>query len=511
MIQLIVDYAKTRVSGDCVPMNLIKQPLSYTEKVFLTKKNRAKAIAYANQQGHGFSPNKPMTVERFLYDEFDNTFPTGMLHRIMATLDKHQFLYEVIDLRAPTESNLVFPPPIGKYADKQPRPYQQDAIDTALFKKRGILRIACGGGKTLCAGEIIKNLGRRTVFLVNRGGLLYQAKEVFEEMLGGCKIGQVGDGIVDVQQINVVMIQTLTKHLGKEYEIFDEEDTDEDNTDVQSNAKQIQEMLDSAELVFMDECHCIGARTAFDCLMAFKNAEWRIGLSATPVREDGKDIYFEACFGPKLVNISFTYLIEHGFLVRPYICFVKLNGAQLPTSTKLRHSTIYSRAIVNNEFRNRMAVAEAKMLYVNGHHPLMLVQQLKHGNILKSYMPEASFIHGKDTISQRKEALTNFCSGDIPILIATTILDEAIDIPPCDAVIMTGGGASYARTIQRISRGMRIDPNNPNKKMCVVIDFFDQDKYLDRHCFVRQNTYRSEKAFEIILPGQPRPFEERLF
>ena len=960
MIQLIVDYAKTRVSGDCMPLEIIKKPLAYSEKVFLTKRSRAKAA------GNGFNANKPMIVERYLYDEFDNTFPTGMLNRVIAALEKHQFLYEIHDLRTPTQSSVVFAPPVGKYADKKARPYQQDAIDTALFKKRGILRIACGGGKTLCAGEIIKNLGRRTVFLVNRGGLLYQAKEVFEEMLGGRHIGQIGDGIVDVQDINVVMIQTLTKYLGKEYEIFDEEDTDEDPTDVQKYGKQIQEMLDSAELVFMDECHCIGAKTAFECLTAFKNAEWRIGLSvggdsvvvirdakhqikvttikeiadglnvgldkivmvedgtqvrtydgqkfvwrnlnavhrykcnkkvfelltdygrklrvtedhsvfrvvrdgyraqgrkenqggkyygkieeargdalsvgdyllledsldsgnveeivvssrltgnfyvsgddrdfsewinknvsspkakwrykngkhgaylplsmfltsglsgervytesarghwvnnhlpcsaiaymvgyfigdgwlcghrtcfavpkndkddflskikdlllhanvsvnvqemkgksveirlggkalydvfysmfgkqkvktkripseifnwtkasqelvlqgiiesdgmlqfgtrqrnrvyyttiserlaldlceflkifgiigsisstrkpclggivngrqikgknrthvvhwshwaqigqnegkrgrrmpldmegkdgrlakikkitevhedevfdlsvdntenfvangilvhnsATPVREDGKDLFFEACFGPKLVNISFTYLIENGFLVRPFICFVKLNGSQLPLHTTAKHSTIYSKGIVGNEFRNRMAIAEAKMLYLNGHHPLMLVQHVKHGNILKSYMPEAGFIHGKDSIIQRKEALDKFCIGEIPILIATTILDEAIDIPPCDSIIMTGGGASYVRTIQRISRGMRIDPNNPNKKFCVVIDFFDQDKYLDRHCFVRQNTYRSEKAFKIILPGQPRPFDEDVF
>ena len=502
MLKLVVDHALTYVSGNFLPLEVIKKPLHYTEKMFMrasTKNRIAKA-------GGKFS-NQPMLVDKYLFDEFDNSFPTGMLPKVIQLLDQQQFAYDLVDLRAETHPSLSFGLATGKYKNLKPREYQKEAIDTALFKKRGILRIACGGGKTLCAGEVIKGLKRRTVFLVNRGGLLYQAKEVFEQMLG-VPIGQVGDGIVDIQEVNVVMLQTLVKYLGKEYDAFDEEDFTEDPTDTQKYAKQIQEMLDSTEVLFLDECHCIGARTAYDSMAAFKSAEWKIGLSATPRREDGKDIFFEACIGPRLADVSFTFLIDKGFLVKPYICFVKLDGRQLPANTRARHNTIYQRSIVNNDYRNMMAISEAQNLIIDGHKPLILVQHVKHGNLLHGYFPESEFIHGKHNIEQRKQTLKDFSSGVIPSVIATTILDEAIDIPACDSVIMAGGGASYVRTIQRMSRAMRLDPNNPNKKHCVIIDFFDEDKYLERHCYVRQNTYRSERAFEIILPGQARPFED---
>lgn len=502
MLKLTVDHALTWVGGDFMPVETIKQPLAYKEKIFMraSTKNRIK-------QAGGRASNQPTFVDKYLYDEFNNSFPTGMLPHVLRLLDKHQFAYELIDLRKKTHPSLTFNPPSGDYVDRKPRPYQSDAIDTALFKKRGILRIACGGGKTLCAGEVIKNLRRKAVFLVNRGGLLYQAKKVFEQMLS-VPIGQVGDGIVDVQEVNVVMLQTLVKYLGKEYDPFDEEDFEEDTkTDTQKYARQIQDMLDSTEVMFLDECHCIGARTAYDTVSAFKSAEWKIGLSATPVREDGKTIFFEACIGPKLVDISFSYLINEGFLLRPYICFLKLDGRQLPAGTKAKHNTIYKRCIVNNEYRNMLAISEAQNLILDGHKPLILVQQVKHGQLLHDYFPETSFIHGNHNIKQREEVLDNFSKGLIPGIIATTILDEAIDIPACDSVIMAGGGASYVRTIQRMSRAMRLDPKNPNKKCAIIIDFFDEDKFLDRHCYTRQNTYRSEKEFKIILPGQPRPFE----
>lgn len=506
MIELIVDYAKTTIVGNCIPIEILREPLKYIERVYPTSKTRQKMAAMAASNSDFKWNAKPMIVEKYLYDEFDNTFPTGMLNSITRLLEKHNFAYQVKDTRAKTSPSIIFGDRLESFAKKRPRPYQDDAINKSIDKKRGILRIACGGGKTLCAGETIRYLSRRSVFLVNRSGLLYQAKEALNGILGE-DIGQVGDGIVDVKNVNVVMLQTLIRHLGKKYECFDEEDDSEDITDIKKFQKSIQDMLDGTEVVFLDECHCIGAQTAYDCITSFKNAEWRIGLSATPVREDGKDIYFEACFGPKLVDISFTYLIDNNFLVRPYICFNNIDKAIFGQHINKRYNTIYKQAIVNNMYRNRLIIMEAKLLAANGHKPLILVQHLPHGHLLKQYLPEATFIHGEHQISNRRQVLQNFCGGKVPILIATTILDEAIDIPPCDAVIMGGGGASYARTIQRMSRAMRIDPQNPNKKYAIIIDFFDQDKFLQRHSYVRQTTYRSESAFRIVLPHETRPFD----
>lgn len=496
-MKIYVEHALCRVEGNFIPLETLKKPLTYYERTFLTTKTRKSFAAQAKEKGKKFNPNAPVVYERALFDDFDNTFPTGMLPKVLQALDRGRFQYDVIDLRSSLPADLTFGQSTGKYAHIKPYPYQANAIDNILFKKRGLVRIACGGGKTLVAGESIKQLGRRAVFLVNRKGLLYQTKEVFEQLLG-VEIGQIGDGIVDVQNVNVVMIQSLVRFLGKEYEKFDEEDSDEDETDVEANANSIQDMLLGTQVVVLDECHCIGAQTAFDCITAFRHAEWKVGLSATPVRDDGKTIFFEACFGDKLADISFTFLIDNGFLVQPYICMLPLSRKMLSDDKQHRFTTIYKQGIVRNEIRNQIAVMEARTLWMKGHRPLLLVQHVEHGNILQQMMGEAEFLHGKHKQKERAAVLKEFCAGNTKGLIATTIFDEAIDIPPCDSTIMVGGGASYVRTIQRMSRSMRLDRDNPKKDKCFIIDFTDVDKDIERHSRVRLTTYMSEKAFKIV-------------
>ena len=496
-MKIFVEQAMCRIEGNFVPLEQIKKPLTYYERTYMTNKTRASFAKQAQNANKKFNSNAPVVYERALFDDFDNTFPTGMLPKVLQVLDRGRFQYDLIDLRNVSQPNQVFGKSYGKYANIKPYPYQSTAIDNILFKKRGLVRIACGGGKTLVAGEAIKQLARRSVFLVNRKGLLYQTKEVFEQLLS-VEIGQIGDGIVDVKDINIVMIQSLVRFLGKEYDRFDEEDSDEDETDVVNNAAAIQDMLLGTNVVVLDECHCIGAQTAFDCMAAFRNAEYRVGLSATPVREDGKTIFFEACFGDKLADISFTFLIDNGFLVQPYICMLPLSQKMLSDDKKHKFSTIYKQGIVRNGMRNQIAVMEARTMWLKGHHPLLLVQHVEHGSALQQMMPEAEFLHGKHKQKERSAVLKDFSSGLAKGLIATTIFDEAIDIPACDGTIMVGGGASYVRTIQRMSRSMRLDRDNPKKDKCYIIDFWDVDKDIERHSKVRMTTYMSEKAFKIV-------------
>lgn len=507
MLKLIVSQTLVQIEGDFLPMSIIKKPLTYYERSYLTQATRKKQAAIAKKQKKKFFANTTVTHTKYLFEDFDNTFPTGMLYKVCRELDRANFQYEVIDNRQPNNITTMFGAKTGKYAEITPYDYQIEAIDNILFKKHGIVRIACGGGKTLVAGETIRQLEKRSVFLVNRKGLLYQTKEVFEQMLG-VEIGQLGDGVVDIKDVNVVMVQSLTKYLGYKYEKFDDEDIDEDETDIDDakNRTMIQEMLEATDVVFLDECHCIGANTAFNCLNAFVNANYRCGLSATPVREDGKTIFFEACFGEKLADISFTFLIENGFLVQPYIYMIPLEKKIMVSGKKHRYPTVYKKALVHNQLRNDIAVMEARRLWMSGHRPLLLCQHVEHGHLLNVIMPEATFLNGGHKQKERQIVLDKFNTGELKSIIATTIFDEAIDIPVCDAVIMGGGGASYVRTIQRMSRPMRLDRNNPKKDKCFIIDFVDQDKFLEKHSRIRYSTYLSEKAFKIVKYGDKLPY-----
>jgi superfamily II DNA or RNA helicase len=90
-------------------------------------------------------------------------------------------------------------------------------------------------------------------------------------------------------------------------------------------------------------------------------------------------------------------------------------------------------------------------------------------------------------------------SGYPGIVIASTIFDEGIDVRPLDALILAGAGKSSTRALQRIGRVIR---SYQNKQDAIVIDFFDDVKYLRAHSKRREKLYKSESEFKVIKVGK---------
>ena len=87
--------------------------------------------------------------------------------------------------------------------------------------------------------------------------------------------------------------------------------------------------------------------------------------------------------------------------------------------------------------------------------------------------------------------------GNIQVLIASKIFDQGIDIPELDALILAGSGKSSGRALQRIGRVIR---KSPGKKKAIVVEFFDNCKYLRDHSEARIKVYKSEPGFNIKMP-----------
>ena len=79
-------------------------------------------------------------------------------------------------------------------------------------------------------------------------------------------------------------------------------------------------------------------------------------------------------------------------------------------------------------------------------------------------------------------------------VIASSIFDEGVDVRPLSALILAGAGKSQTRALQRIGRVIRA---YEGKKDAIVIDFFDDSKYLRKHSQARRKIYRTEPKFEI--------------
>lgn len=425
-----------------------------------------------------------------LYHRSRRTFGAGLLRRISKQLDRAGVEYEVEYVRPDVERVEI---PWIDNDEIEDREYQDDTVDTAIEQERCMLRVATGGGKTLIAAKLVHRLGRYTVFLVHTKDLLYQAKTMMEEVLD-TEVGQIGDGIVDPKTVTIVTTQTASRALGIAYESNDEDDKwkDEDT----APDERVVATLKRAGLVFMDECHRVAAPTATGVLEAMEVADYRIGLSASPWRDDGADIALEAAFGHVAVSISATELWEQGYLVRPVIRMLEVPPMMLPSD--LRYDQLYKQYVVENEKRNKIGIDAAINMMERGRLVLILVRYIRHGKMIEEAMRERGwpvpFLSGSDSSQVRKEALDLMRDEKLRGIIATTIADEGLDIKPLSGLVLLGGGKSSVRALQRVGRVLR--PFG-GKESAEVVDFDDQAKWLHDHSRERQRIYETEPGWLV--------------
>jgi len=220
-------------------------------------------------------------------------------------------------------------------------------------------------------------------------------------------------------------------------------------------------------------------------------------LSGTPWRDTGDDILIEAVAGPKIVDISATKLIKEGYLVPPDIHFI--NVPTMRGVGKTYHE-VYKNYVVENDDRNEIILKATRKLVKAGKKVLILVVRVGHGNVLLEKLSEefkVKFLDGAKSSKDRIGAINEMKNGELDLLIASKIFDQGVDIPNLDALVLAGSGKSSGRALQRIGRVIR---NAPGKKKAIVVELFDNCKYLRDHSESRIEVYKSEPGFNIIMP-----------
>jgi superfamily II DNA or RNA helicase len=469
---------------------------------------------------------------RHLFNRQTQTFPAGLWQRVRAELEKAEVNYELADAGealepGPTTATLQ-PLDVAGLAlpvapDSRPlRPYQAQALQQAAAVGRGIVQIATGGGKTLLAAHLIRQLDCRTIFFVHTLDLLYQAARVFERELG-VEIGLLGDGQAVLRPITVATVQTASRlydaasvrasdkaqklrarrnrtkvqKAGEEEEPAQREERPLDVDD--ATRREISLAIAHAQVVIFDECHHVPADTFYKIAMKTRAARWRFGLSATPWRDDCNDLLLEAALGPRICSVNCSTLIEAGFLIGPRIRMVSAPGPRM-ARRGAKYPDVYTRAIVENRERNRVIAVQARQWVAAGHSVLILVAHVTHGNLLLEELPEAVFCWGGLDGATRQSHLKALEQKLAPIMIATTLADEGLDVPSLGGVILAGGGKSPTRAFQRIGRALR---PAPGKTEALILDFFDDVPYLRDHSLARLELYRQEPRFQLEADALP--------
>lgn len=428
--------------------------------------------------------------------------PTGLFSFVRETLDNNGVSYSVRDERTPLKRSTGY-----SSSGLTLRDYQEEAVQKGLNKGRGVLKMATGGGKNECViAMTLRASSFPVVYYVTTCDLLEQAYDRFRKYVRKsgevAKIGRIGSGHFDIQEITIATIQSVWRSLfpGK---VIGKNNKDDYNPDDKTKfdtkqRKQIRELVEDAQFVYADECHHVSATTVQDVLNSSHGARIRIGGSASPWRDDGLDILIEACFGRRFCDISASFLIKAGYLVRPMITFNHFNQNLGQPST---YADVYTNYVVENVTRNEW-IAKRTMMHVGmGRPTIILVKFVKHAQILKKLIPEAEILtssgSSRKTPAKRKKILDKMRNREIMCIIGTTLLDEGVDVPAATTGIFAGSGKSSTRELQRVGRIMRKDPNDPNKSTCFVEEFHDHSNWLSRHAKTRREILKTEREFEI--------------
>lgn len=455
-MQLLVDNTFTYVNGK-FPLWLIDDVTSY--------KVEGRFFAGSYKKGFWDGKKKFRVYNKTLKQ---HVFPTGFLKAVTNNLDLNDAYYEVYDNR-----DFDFAEPaytlgggvdlrVGKWD------FQAEVLEQALLFGRGTVKMATGGGKSICGAAILKSYDLPSLWITHKRVLFHQMHKRLESMLER-PVGRLGDGYCELEKITIAMVQTLSRRLGDQ---------------------KVQEYLDLIRVVIGDEIHHLEADQWYKVFAKLK-APQRFGLTATP-NTDGPGMALTGMTGPILVEIGAKELIERKVLVPPRIIFIPV---QSDIKADAHFQTAYSQGIVNNGHRNAEILRSVKHLTKLKKPTLILVSRLNHGHALNRLLGankvSTDFINGDMPQLEREMVINQLITGELSAVVAmSSIMSEGVDIPVLEAVInatgMRGGGSkannklgdSGRVTLQILGRGLRA---SPDKEELIYIDFQDNGhKYLEK-------------------------------
>jgi superfamily II DNA or RNA helicase len=425
------------------------------------------------------------------------TFASGLYHRVLDFLSNRGVVPDIEDARpAFSESNPIDIIPRLKELNKIPRSYQVEISDMAIQCDRGTIRACTGCGKSVIIALITAKLGKPTLILVVGIDLLYQMHKLFTDVFQK-EIGIIGDGNCVIKDINIASVWTLGKVLNTKDAVVNTEEDDKERVISKERYQDIRQMLATTKVVQIDEAHYCGSNTLLEINNEVRSADHVIGLSASPFdRDDNRDMLVESVIGRKMVDLSAKEMIAQGFLVEPVIKFLAPEPYPYKSGA---YQKIYSKYIVENEQRNGMAVKATLKMIEQGFVPLVLFNNLKHGNILFEMLKDkasVALLSGKDSSDVREKIKKDIEDGNIKCVIASRIFDQGIDVPRLSGLVITCGGCSTIKCIQRLGRVIR---PYPGKTVAAVVDFADQAPYLNKHAQRRREVY--EREFKVQWPA----------
>ena len=376
-----------------------------------------------------------------------------------------------------------FKPPVDiDYGDPIPLyPYQEEAVQQAKNGLYGILQSKAGSGKTQMGIALIREYGKRTLWLTHTKDLCDQSKKRAEQYMDKSLMGTITEGKVDIGEgITFATIQTMCK-------------------------LDLSQYKHHWDVIIVDECHRVAGTptqmSMFAKVLNSLSARHKYGLSATVHRADGMIRATFALLGDVVYTVPDEAVADKVMRVgiKPIGTGVGISRECLNTDGTLNYTKLIN-YLCENDMRND-TIHEC-LVSESDKSCLILSDRLEHLSSLMSVLPmrmrdKVAMISGKMTTkkgkAEREQALEDMRTGKKKYLFATySLAKEGLDIPCLERLFMATPQKDYAVITQSIGRIARTCEGKADP---IVYDFVDDIGYLVKSYKKRCATYKKNDCY----------------
>jgi DNA excision repair protein ERCC-3 len=352
------------------------------------------------------------------------------------------------------------------------RPYQQLAAENFWAGGSGVVVLPCGAGKTLVGAAAMATSSTTTLILVTNTVSARQWKDELlrRTSLTAEEIGEYSGSVKEVRPVTIATYQVLTTKRGGLYPHL--------------------ELVDGNDwgLIIYDEVHLLPA--PIFRMTADLQARRRLGLTATLVREDGREGEVFSLIGPKRYDAPWKDIEAQGYIAPADCVEVRVD---LPRDERVAY------AMAEDADKYRLcATSETKTLLVEqlvaghaGEQLLVIGQYIDQLDEIGERL-QAPVIKGDTPVKERQRLFDAFRAGEVQTLVVSKVANFSIDLPEASVAIQVSGSfGSRQEEAQRLGRLLRPKKDGRAARFYSLVarDTLDQDFAAKRQRFLAEQGY----------------------
>ena len=366
------------------------------------------------------------------------------------------------------------------------RDYQEMAVDSFWAGGSGVVVLPCGAGKTMVGAAAMARAKATTLILVTNtvAGRQWRRELLARTSLTEDEIGEYSGERKEIRPVTIATYQVITRRTKGEYkhlELFDSRDWG---------------------LVIYDEVHLLPAPVFR--MTADLQSRRRLGLTATLVREDGREGDVFSLIGPKRYDAPWKDIEAQGWIAPAECIEVRVT---LTDAERMAYATAEpeERYKLCSTARTKIPVVESILAKHPDSQKLVIGAYLDQLDELGADLG-APVIQGSTKTKEREALFDAFRRGEIPVLVVSKVANFSIDLPEASvAVQVSGTFGSRQEEAQRLGRLLRPkhDGGQAHFYSVVARDTLDAEYAAHRQRFLAEQgyAYRITDADDLLGPA----------